>query len=146
MGRAIGPSGGAGGVTSFNTRTGPVTAITGDYSAGMVGADPAGTGAAQASSAVGTHESSYAHSRIPTVDVAAALAGTSGTAPSASNKFVDNADTRLLSANEKAAMAGTSGTAPSASNKFVDNADPRLSSSSVNVGVVHAISKSLFLF
>jgi hypothetical protein len=49
--RALAAGGGGGGVTSFNTRTGAVVPVGGDYTAGQVGADPAGT----AASAVSTH-------------------------------------------------------------------------------------------
>lgn len=50
-----------GGVTSFNGRSGAVAAQAGDYDAGMVGADPAGT----AASAVSTHNAAAdAHSSL----------------------------------------------------------------------------------
>ena len=54
----------------------------------------------------------------------AAAAGTSG-APSDTNRYVTNADTRLLTTTQTAALAGTSGT-PSGANKFVTDSDARL--------------------
>lgn len=68
-----------------------------------------GSAAYTESSAYGTAANS------PTSDQKAALAGTSGTAPSLSNKYVDNADTRMTnartpSAHNHAASETTSGT------------------------------------
>jgi hypothetical protein len=63
----------------------------------------------------------------PTADEKAALAGTGG-APASTNKYITEADTRVVSwpsADEKGAMAGTTGT-PSDSNRFVTNSDTRL--------------------
>jgi hypothetical protein len=58
-------------------------------------------------------------------DALAALAGTEG-APSDTNRFVTDEDTRLPSTDQTEALAGTSGTAPSVANKFVDAADRKL--------------------
>ena len=44
---------------------------------------------------VGAASSGHSHTNLPTTDEKAALAGTSGTAPSSTNKFVDAADSRL---------------------------------------------------
>lgn len=52
-----------------------------------------------------------------------ALAGTSGT-PSASNKFVTNADGRLPTTSQALALAGTDGT-PGGTNKYVTDSDAR---------------------
>jgi len=49
---------------------------------------------------------------------AAALIGTSGTPPSGTNPFIDNADPRIPTLNEKQALAGSDGT-PSSSNKYI---------------------------
>lgn len=112
--------GSGGAVDSVFGRTGVVTAQTGDYTAAQVGADATGTAAAAiashvadvdphptyttaaeatslASAAVGTHESTYAHTNLPSTDEKAALAGTSGT-PSTSNRYVTDADARNTNA------------------------------------------------
>jgi len=74
-----------------STRTINSKALSSDItlSASDVGADASGA----ASSAVSTHESTYAHGNIPSSDEKAALAGTSGT-PSSSNKYVTDNDSR----------------------------------------------------
>jgi hypothetical protein len=61
-------------------------------------------GKAADSDLLDSHDTSYfatadhTHTNLPTADEKAALAGTSGTAPSGTNKLVDNADTRLSDA------------------------------------------------
>lgn len=52
------------------------------------------TGPAGSDANVTTHESTYNHTLIPTSDEKAALAGSSGV-PSAANKYVTNADSRM---------------------------------------------------
>lgn len=52
--------------------------------------------------------SAHGHATLPTVDQSAAFAGTSGTAPSATNPLVDDADTRLSDA--RAADGGNADT------------------------------------
>ena len=51
-----------------------------------------------AESKLALNYATHANTNDPTADQNAALAGTSGTAPSATNKFVDNADTRMTNA------------------------------------------------
>lgn len=65
------------GVTSFNTRSGAVTAQPGDYTAGQVGADPAGSSAAALATAEAYTDTAVA-GRVPTtrtVGTTAPLAG-----------------------------------------------------------------------
>ena len=52
-----------------------------------------------------------------------ALVGTSGTAPSASNPYVDNADTRIPTQNENDALQGSDGT-PSGTNRYITEQYP----------------------
>ena len=53
----------------------------------------------------------------------AALAGTSGNLPSATNPFIDNADTRIPSQNENNALQGTDGT-PADYNRYITEQYP----------------------
>ena len=94
-----------------------------------------------------------------TADNIASFAGTSGTAPSATNKLVDAADSATnaknglataaqitelervgaaITTDVAAGLAGTSGTAISAANKLVDNADTRLATSVIVKGANQA--------
>jgi len=76
-GDVVGPSSAVGGnLATFNSTTGKLIKDSG--------------------SKVGDFATSgHTHTDLPTDDQKAALSGTSGTAPSSTNKFVDNADTRL---------------------------------------------------
>lgn len=102
-----------GGVTSFNGRGGAVVPKAGDYTAEMVGADPAGTGKSEAASAVSAHNSSSAaHS-----DIRTALAGkeTAGAAATVQGNLDDHeADTtKHVTAAERTAWNAKSGKAVS---------------------------------
>jgi len=74
---------------------------------------------------VASHESTYAHANLPTADEKAALVGTSGTAPTAANPLVDNADTRLADARTPTAHTHAGGeiTSPVANATDADTVD-----------------------
>jgi hypothetical protein len=70
---------------AIDIEKGGTNATTAAGARANLGVDPAGT----AATAVTSHETTYSHANLPTADQKAALAGDSGTAPSASNKYLD---------------------------------------------------------
>lgn len=80
-----------------------------------------------------------AAARIPSADISAALAGTSGTAPSGTNKFVDNADTRNTDA-----RTPTSHGADKHSQTLVETGDSRLSDARTPTAHGHTESEVTF--
>ena len=82
------------------------------------------TDAATAMAILATHRANlYVDEKHATDKEKAALVGTSGTQPSATNKFIDNADTRIPTQTENDALLGSDGT-PSATNRYVTEQYP----------------------
>lgn len=82
------------------------------------------TDAATAMSLLATHRANlFANEKHATDNEKNALVGTSGTAPSATNKFVDNADTRVPTQSENDALQGSDGS-PSNTNRYVTQEYP----------------------
>lgn len=82
------------------------------------------TDAATAMADLATHRANlFTDEKHATDDEKDALVGTSGTPPSSSNKFIDNADSRIPTQSQKDALSGSDG-APSTTNRYITEEYP----------------------